>query len=830
MALRGFVLSLLGLLGCATALDAQDLPCSGTLECAQGTAFSFDFGQGLDQVASLINSIAGISYSYNFALSGGTLPPGLTLSPSGLISGTLTTAGQFSFTLTFSETLSEDGQTVFNESVPIPFGLDVTGYSGPPVTIDPSGVSFSLTQNGPAATQSVSIANFGSQAVQFSASATTNSSGNWLTVSPSQGSVNSFGANALAITADPSQLAPGTYSGVITISVKDQTLGVSVLAVVGGTQPSIQLSQTGLRFQAVSGGTATAPQSITVLNPGAGTLTFSASASTISGGTWLSVSPATGTSVDKAGGTVTVSVNPTGLQPGDYYGTIQFSAPGVVNSPQVASVVLNVLSQADSPGAFVAPTGLIFVGRSGGTGPAAKTISVTNPSPVALTYLVTPFANNGSNSWLTVTPASGSVSATQPATVSVQPNLTGLAAGIYIGDLTVNIVPATDTSTTTPSTAPPQIFHIEILLVVLPAGSSPAIQSVSQTGFRPQAVGCTPTKLLPVFTQLGTGFTAEVAWPTAVEVTVVDDCGTPVVSGSVTALFTSGDPALALDSLNDGRWTATWNATHASTQVTITAQAQEVQPAITGSAQIGGTLEVNTATPSVSAGGVIGVFNSVANQPLAPGAYGAIYGSNLSEGLNQSNQYPFSLQLGDTSVLLGGKALPLYFASAGQINVVVPYDVPVNSTQQLVVQRGSSISIPQPVFIAPAQPTILTQSSAPTTAVINVYKSDGTALPNNSPVGPGYVITLYCSGLGAVDPAVAAGSPAPASPLSHTVNPVTVKIGQTQAQVLFAGLVPVYAQLYQVNVQIPSGLSSGDATLTLSVSGQQSAPVTIAVQ
>ena len=103
-----------------------------------GHSFFFDIGQGLDQVASLINSIAGISYSYSFALAGGTLPPGLTLSPSGLISGTLTTAGQFSFTLNFSETLSEDGQTVFDESVPIPSRLDVTGYSGPAVTIDPA--------------------------------------------------------------------------------------------------------------------------------------------------------------------------------------------------------------------------------------------------------------------------------------------------------------------------------------------------------------------------------------------------------------------------------------------------------------------------------------------------------------------------------------------------------------------------------------------------------------------------------------------------------------------------------------------------------------------
>jgi uncharacterized protein (TIGR03437 family) len=43
-------------------------------------------------------------------------------------------------------------------------------------------------------------------------------------------------------------------------------------------------------------------------------------------------------------------------------------------------------------------------------------------------------------------------------------------------------------------------------------------------------------------------------------------------------------------------------------------------------------------------------------------------------------------------------------------------------------------------------------------------------------------------------------------------------------------LAPSFAQLYQVNIEIPPGLPSGDATLTLSVGGQQSAPVTITVQ
>jgi uncharacterized protein (TIGR03437 family) len=836
MSLRGLVLAFFGFWGCATALNAQGLPglpCQGSgtsATCAVGSSFSYDFGQtlGLTQIASLFNGIAGISFNYSFTLTGGSLPPGLTLTPSGLISGTFTQAGQFSFTLTFTENLALDTMVLFTDSVPIPLSVTVTGYSGPPVSVDPSGLSFNLTQGAAAATQSVGIANHGAQAVQFTASAATNSGGNWLSISPSQGGAGSVSSASVAVTADPSHLTPATYSGTVTISIAGgQVFVISVVAVVTSAQPNMRLSQTGLRYQAVSGGITTGPQTITVLNTGAGTLNFSGSVSTLFGGNWLSVSPSSGTSSSSAAGAVTVTVNPAGLQPGDYYGKIQFSSSNAANSPQVASVVLNVVSAANSPGAFVKPTGLIFVGSAGGTDPKAQTLTVTNPSPNALAFLVTAFDAGGgasASNWLTATPASGSVSATQPANVSVQPSLKGLAAGVYKGDLTLNIV-----SPNAAGSTPPQILHVEVLLLVLPSGSS----SSSSLALRPSASGsCTPTQLLPVFTLLGTGFTAAVGWPTAIEVTVVDDCGKPLTAGgSVTVTFSSGDPALSLDSLNDGRWTGTWNATHSTAAVTITSQAQQVQPALTGSSSIGGALEPNTATPIVSTGGVVSAANFAANQPLAPGAFGAIFGSNLSQGLNQSTQLPLSLQLGDTSVVLAGEQLPLLFTSGQQVNVVVPYDVPVNSTQQLVVQKGMAISIPQSVVIAPALPAIFTQNGFGTgAALINVYKPDGTPLPANSPVKAGYVITLYASGLGAVNPPVAAGSAAPASPLSKTVNPVTVTIGGAPAKGLFAGLAPGFAQLYQVNVQIPSGLPSGSAVLTLSVAGQQSAPVTVTVQ
>jgi adhesin/invasin len=78
---------------------------------------------------------------------------------------------------------------------------------------------------------------------------------------------------------------------------------------------------------------------------------------------------------------------------------------------------------------------------------------------------------------------------------------------------------------------------------------------------------------------------------------------------------------------------------------------------------------------------------------------------------------------------------------------------------------------------------------------------------------------------------VAAGSAASLTQLSNTVNPVTVTIGGQSAQVLFGGLAPGFAGLYQVNAIVPGGIApANDVPLMLTVAGQSSAPVTIALQ
>ena len=122
------------------------------------------------------------------------------------------------------------------------------------------------------------------------------------------------------------------YSGIAQLKVVngDGQHTVNVMVAPAGIAPVISLSTSQLQFVYTIGGAFPAAQTVTIGNAAGGTLVWS----TREGPSWLRFS-----SPDRS--TLVVSVNPAGLSPGTYTGTIPITAAGA-DRPQIIAVTLTV--------------------------------------------------------------------------------------------------------------------------------------------------------------------------------------------------------------------------------------------------------------------------------------------------------------------------------------------------------------------------------------------------------------------------------------------------------------------------------------------------------
>lgn len=635
----------------------------------------------------------------------------------------------------------------------------------------------------------------------------------WIAVPNPTGTIPASSRASITAIVSPQGLGPGVYTGNIGISITSangsiSTANAPITVIVNGPSPMLRLSETGLQFQAVSGATTAQSQFVQVTNTGTRNMSFSAAGSTLSGGNWLTATPASGSVPATASTPVTIQANPSGLGPGEYFGTVVITATGAVNSPQSIDVALSIPGQSSVP-VLISPTSLTFVAPTSGN-PAAQSIEVLNRGAGTLTASAKITSSNG-NGWFSVTPSAGTVTSAQPLIETIAINAAGLTPGVYTGTVDIHL-------------AETNSDYVATVALILP-----------KTGSATSGAPCTPTLLVPIFTNLQGGFQVPAGIPVPVQVSVTDDCGVPLESGSVLMYLPgSRDSAVYLRPLSAGQWTGTWMPHElGGGPATVGVLAGSFTSSMHGSASIAGAVSANAFIPLIAGGGVVSAASLAENAPLAPGSYISIFGANLATG-STTNSLPLTTTLGGTQVLLAGEALPLQFAASGQINAVIPYNVSLNSVQQLVVKQNGIISLPELVVIAAAQPAVFTlDQSGKGAGAAQVVKADGTVFLNtaSNPASAGDALVIYCTGLGAVTPSVAAGTAAPSSPLSYTTNPVTVTIGGQPAQVLFSGLTPGYVGLYQVNVVVPSGVGSGAAVpVVVSAAGLSSPPVTVAIQ
>lgn len=196
---------------------------------------------------------------------------------------------------------------------------------------------------------------------------------------------------------------------------------------------------------------------------------------------------------------------------------------------------------------------------------------------------------------------------------------------------------------------------------------------------------------------------------------------------------------------------------------------------------------------------------------VAPGEIITIFGSAIGPpnlvGLQVANGR-VTTQLAQTRVLFDGVASPLIYVSAGQVSCVVPYSVGGKSTVEMIVefQGRSSNSATLPVLAA--KPAIFTANSSGVGqgAILN---QNGTVNTTANAAARDSVVVLYATGEGLTNPPGVDGQLAN-SVFPKPVGAVSVTIGGLNAAVQYAGAAPgLVAGVFQVNVQVPAGVSPG---------------------
>ena len=698
----------------------------------------------------------------------------------------------------------------------------------PKLAVQPAALQVSVTQGGSQQTQAFHVLNAGSGNLLFSISPS-GSAARSIGLSAQTGVALAGAPAALVVTVDPTTLLTGTFAVSLKISssTTGETVNIPLTISVAPRPQRLALSQRGLLFTAVQGGGVTPPQNLSVLNVGSGSFAWSAAAILLSGGpSWLSVTPDSGSSsAGSSTGQVTATVDPTQLSsPGVYYGLVRISSAGATNAPQDAEVVLNLLPSSSSPDSYLSPAGLVFTSAAGAENPSSQVFKITNLNASAMQFYV----NTGAFglSWLQAVPNTATIPAGGSQSITVQPSLDGLAAGVYRGTLTVQFQDPAN---------PGQFINpqlVNILLVVTPAASG------GSKGSR-EATGCSPSQLLPLFTSLPPNFAVPAAWPMPLEARVVDDCGNPQTTGAVVVTFDNGDPALSMLSLNDGRWQATWYGKNSNAKTfSVHLNSDQPAPKLSAAVKYTATLQANNSIPAVAAGGVGSAGLAASHAPLAPGSIISIAGDSFAAGQSSASQLPLATTLGGNQVLLAGRLLPMIYSSGGRISAIVPYDLAVDAQYTLAVGRGSALSGTETVAIAAAQPAVfLVDASGDPKAPQNLWTQltagtpmDPTKMAPANPVKAGDHIVVYCTGLGTVEGTQDVSMPAPSNPPNVT-NPVSVTIGSVTVQPSLAGLVAGLTGIYQVQFTVPAGITPGDGIpLVLSVLGQTSVAVNLSVR
>jgi uncharacterized protein (TIGR03437 family) len=318
----------------------------------------------------------------------------------------------------------------------------------------------------------------------------------------------------------------------------------------------------------------------------------------------------------------------------------------------------------------------------------------------------------------------------------------------------------------------------------------------------------------------------------SVAVKVADASGMPVGGVSVSFTVSTGTASLSTaTATTGGDGTATIQLTLGATvgALKITASAGGLS-GVTFNLTV--TQPVITAPqPQITSGGVEGAALSVPPVlALSSGGIASVFGTNFGSGSGfvkvgtsdlVNGQVPTNFQ--GICVMVGGNSAPIFGASSTQVNFQAPLVTAGAAMVQVITGCGTANALMSNAV------SVSTQSATPEffyftqtanginpVAATDAISGVGIAASNLfsgsgfAPAHPNEYLTVYGTGFGATNPAVAPGVfPAQLASATGTVTVLLGGVAIPSANVLYAGVTPGSPGLYQLNLLILAVNDSG---------------------
>ena len=328
---------------------------------------------------------------------------------------------------------------------------------------------------------------------------------------------------------------------------------------------------------------------------------------------------------------------------------------------------------------------------------------------------------------------------------------------------------------------------------------------------------------------------------------VVAGCSYSIATTNQIFMDAGGNGSIAVTSPSGCAWTAVSNASwititsgsssNGNGTVGYAVAANSTLKSRTGTITVAGqTFTVTQAKPTAS----VSAASYSSNAPLSAEAIVAAFGISMATTSQAASTLPLPTSLAGTTVKVtdstGTERLaPLFYVSFSQVNYLVPLGTALGTATVTITSSDGSLSIGtvQITAVAPGLFTANTDGQGPPAADVSRVKGDGTqsfekparldtvqhkyvTIPIDlGPTTDQVFLFLYGTGIRG----------------RSSLSAVSVKIGSTPVQVLYAGPQPEYVGLDQVNIVIPRSLiGSGEVDLVLTVDSKTANTVKINIK